>query len=140
LNLAGIQDRIARIYIRQGKIDEALTEYQKALALSEPLSGGAEPNLEALYTVVNVFYGMGEVHVARARKPGTQEKRIQSWKQARGWYQKSRAAFLRIPGWLPITPNEFDSRTSAQIEAQVSLCQSVLGRAASEDKSAVSLQ
>ena len=140
LNVAGTQDRIARIYIQQGKIEEALAEYQKALALSEPLSGGAEPNLEALYTVVNVYYGMGEVYVALAQRPGDQEKRTQSWKQARGWYQKSRAAFLRIPEWLPITPNEFDSRPSAQIEARLLLCQSVLGRVTASRMSTVSRQ
>jgi tetratricopeptide (TPR) repeat protein len=127
LELAGVQDRIARIYIRQGKLEEALAEYQKAVALSELRSGGAEPNLEALYSAMNAHYGMGEVSVARARRSGSREKKLQSWKEARSWYQKSQADFLRIPGWHPITPNEFEAVNPKQIEARLSLCQSALG-------------
>ena len=127
LELASVQDRIARIYLRRGKLDEALAEYQKAVALSELRSGGAEPNLEALYSAMNSYYGMGEVWVARARRSGTREKKLQAWKEARSWYQKSQADFLRIPGWHPITPNEFDAVSPKQIEARLWLCQSALG-------------
>src|SRR5260370_26916732 len=67
LTLAGTEDRIARIRIQQGKLGEALVEYQKALAISEPLSGGPRPNLEALYALVNGYFGMGAGHAALAR-------------------------------------------------------------------------
>ena len=127
LELAGVQDRIARIYIRQGKLDEAFAEYRNALAISELRSGGAEPNLEALYSAMNAYFGMGEVSVARARRSGARGKNLQSWKEARSWYQKSQADFLRIPGWHPTTPNEFDAVSPKQIEARLSLCQAALG-------------
>jgi eukaryotic-like serine/threonine-protein kinase len=128
LMLAGTQDRIARICIRQRRFGEALTEYRKALTLTEPLSTGTPPNLEALYTVVNVYYGMGEVSIALAREAGVRNRKIKYWTEARTWYQKSLDASGRIPNWRPITPNEFDSRSPKEIVARLSLCQSALAR------------
>jgi tetratricopeptide (TPR) repeat protein len=109
LSLAGTQDRLARIHLRQGFVDEARGEYEKALSITEPLAVGDKPNLEAIYTAVNLYYGMGEVNRA-SRQPSCD------------WYAKSYAAFRRIPEWLPITPNEFDSRDPKQIRARLSSC------------------
>jgi len=120
LSLAGTQHRIARIYQQRGKIDDALVEDQKALVLCEPLSGGDKPNLEALYTVVNVYYDMGEAYTALARESATQ--REAQWNRACSSYEKSNAANQRIPGWRPITPNEFDSLDPKLIEARLSMC------------------
>jgi eukaryotic-like serine/threonine-protein kinase len=136
LMIAGVQDRIAGIYVQEGKLDEAVAEYEKALALSEPLSIGGQPNLAALYTVVNIYYGMGEDRIALTHKSGTPGRRLQSWKEARVWYEKSHAAWLRIPEWRPITPNEFESRSLKQIEARLSLCQTALGRVADPKQNA----
>lgn len=140
LGLVGTQDRVARIHIRQGKLDEAISEYQKGLALSEPLSVGNAPNLEALYAVVNVYYGLGEVYAAVAVKASTRQQQTQYWKQALVWYEKSRIAFRRIPEWRPITPDEFDSRSLKQIEAQMSLCQSAIRRVAASQQTAAAFQ
>ncbi len=122
LNLAGTQDRIARIRIQQGNFGEALAEYQKALAISEPLSAGVKPNLEALYTLVNVYFGMGEAYASVSHESRMRAKRIEARKESCSGYQKSYAAYLRIPEWLPITPNEFDSRNPKQIQARLSSC------------------
>jgi tetratricopeptide (TPR) repeat protein len=109
LGLAGTQDRMARIHVQQGHADEARAEYQKALAITEPLAAGDKPNLEAIYAAVNLYYGMGEVNRATHRT-------------SCDWYAKSYAAFRRIPEWLPITPNEFDSLDPKQIRARLSSC------------------
>ncbi len=122
LSLAGTQDRIARIYFQRGNIADALVEDQKALATCEPFSGGDKPNLEALYTVVNVYYDMGEEFAALARKSAAQ--RDAQWKQACSAYAESNAANQRIPGWRPITPNEFDSLDPKLIAARLSSCHS----------------
>lgn len=122
LILAGTQDRIARIYLQQGKITDALAEEQKALGTCEPLSGGDKPNLEALYTVVSVYYGIGEAYSALARDSGVRGGAQRT--QACSWYAKSDAANRRIPGWRPITPNEFDSTSPKAIEARLSSCAS----------------
>jgi tetratricopeptide (TPR) repeat protein len=124
LGSAGTQSCIARIYLRTGKVREALTEYQNALSVSEPLTLGARPNLEAVYTVVNTYYGMGEVYLALARRPNSQQKQDQLWSQASEWYGKSRAAVSSIAEWRPITPNEFDAQDPGQIEERWRLCQS----------------
>jgi non-specific serine/threonine protein kinase/serine/threonine-protein kinase len=122
ITIPGILDRVGRIHLQQGRVEEALSEYQNALARIEPLSIGNEPNLEALYTVVNVYYGLGEVYRARADKAG-RGARSGDWAQAHNWYQKCRAAHLRIPNWQPITPNEFESRKLNAIEARLALFQ-----------------
>ncbi len=122
LALAGTEDRIARIHMQEGNPAEALTEYQKALAISEPLTGGTRPNLEALYAAVNAYFGMGEVHASLARQSSAGARRNDSWSQSCAWYRKSYAAFLRIPEWLPITPDEFDSRNPKQIQSRLSAC------------------
>jgi tetratricopeptide (TPR) repeat protein len=127
LMVAGLQDRIARMYIQKGRLDEARAEYQKAQTYCESLSGGREPNLEALYTVVNIYYGLGEISLSQARRTATPERKIQFWHEALHWYEQSHAAQSRIPGWLPITPNELDARTSKEIGARLWLCQSSLG-------------
>ena len=121
--VAGVLDRVARIHLRQENLDEALTEYQKALALIEPLSLGDEPNLEALYTAVNVYYGLAEVNRIRAERSRTPRIGSEAWAQACNWYEKSHAAYLRIPSWQAITPNELESRSLNTIEARLSLFQ-----------------
>ena len=114
LMVPAILDRVARIHIQHARLAEAQAEYQTALALCEPLSAGAKPNLEALYGVVNVYYGMGEVRAAMA---GARFR-----EQACDWYRKSYAAFRRIPAWRPITPNEFEARAPHEIEARLARC------------------
>jgi non-specific serine/threonine protein kinase/serine/threonine-protein kinase len=120
LYLAGVRDRIARIYTRNGKLEDARLEESSALQISEPSTAGPTPNLEALYTLVNVYYDMGETDAARAATSGAPKVLPQS--QACGWYEKSHAALQRIPEWLPITPNEFDSRSPHEIDTRLALC------------------
>lgn len=112
LGASGILDRLARIHLRQGNRGEALAEYQTALATAEPLAAKDKPNLEALYSIVNVYYGMGEV--SRAGKAADRE--------ACGWYRKAEAANARIPEWHPITPDEFDARDPRDIVARLAAC------------------
>ena len=76
LNLAGTRERVARIYLKHGDASEALAEDEKALAISEPLSVGAKPNLEALYTVANVYFGLGEAHGLGARIDNAERQSI----------------------------------------------------------------
>lgn len=124
LGFAGTQDRIARIDLRRGNPEKALAEYQDALTISEPSIAGPKPNLEALYTIVNIYYGMGEAYAAlanRSARHAAQEANPSS-NQACTWYQKSNAASLRIPEWRPITPNEFDSRDPKDIAARLLSC------------------
>lgn len=122
LSLAGTRDRVARIYLKQGRSGEALAEYEKALAITEPPSLGARPNLEAVYTVVNVYFGLGEVYASLADKSNQGAKSPELRSQSCAWYQKSHAAVSRISEWLPITPNEFDARAPKEIESRTSLC------------------
>ena len=122
LSLSGTEDRIARILLRQGKADAALDLYQKGLSMTEASSLGDKPNLEAVYTVMNVYYGLGEADARLAKESPSEAKRADLQKQSCAWYQKSEAAFHRIPEWLPITPNEFDSRTPREIEARLASC------------------
>lgn len=124
LSLAGVLDRVGRIHLQRGHLDEALAEYERALAIAEPPSVGAKSNLEALYTIVNIYFGLGEVHTAidaKARSLG----RPGAMKQACSWYQKSQSAFQRIPEWLPITPNEYESRPPNDIRDRLSRCNPV---------------
>ena len=123
LGLAGVQDRIGRIHALQSNFDPALEEYKKALALVEPLSGGRGFNLEALYTVVNVYYDMGEGYRMQASQPGRQSVRQQLLSEACVSYQKSHAGFQQIPEWHPITPNEFEAHSLKEINDRLSACQ-----------------
>lgn len=122
LSLTGTEDRIGRILLRQGNVDAASDLYQKALQISEPPSLGSRPNLEAVYAVMNVYFGLGEVDAALEKRSNSVAKKAAFRKDGCGWYQKSYAAFQRIPEWLPITPNEFDSRTPGEIEARLAAC------------------
>jgi non-specific serine/threonine protein kinase/serine/threonine-protein kinase len=124
LSFAGVLDRIGRIHVQRGQLDDALAEYQQALAIAEPPSVAPKPNVEAVYTVVNVYFGLGEVQVALAGKAASNSARTEQRKQACSWYQKSRSAFQRIPEWLPITPDEYDSRPAKDIEDRLSRCES----------------
>jgi len=122
LSLGGTEDRIGRILLKRGEVDSALELYQKALTITEPLSLGDKPNLEAVYSVVNVYFGLGEVYATLAKRSLSDAKKTEMQKQSCGSYEKSYAAFQRIPEWLPITPNEFDSRTRQEIEGGLASC------------------
>jgi tetratricopeptide (TPR) repeat protein len=122
LQMASTEDRIAGIYMRKGRVKEALAQYQVALAATQPISDSAKPNLEAIYTVVNLTYGIGEAYRAMAiesRQPAPLKR------EACVWYQKSRDAFSRISEWHPIAPTEFDARSGREIETRLRGCQSV---------------
>ena len=131
LSLAGTLDRIGSIHIQQGLLDAALAEYNKALEITEPPSVGARPNLEALYTVVNVYFGLGKVYASMSRESAAREKKTELRNRSCSWFQKSYAAYRRIPEWIPITPNEFDSRDPKEIEKQLASCH--LPRAGTND-------
>ncbi len=136
LDLAGVENSMARIYLQQGKVEEALADYERAISISEPLSFGVQPNLESLYTLVNSYYGMGDVYVAMAHRSKETGERTRFWKQASSLYEKSHAAFLRIPEWRPITPNEYDAQNPRQIEQRQLLCRSMLQRSVSSTEEA----
>jgi len=121
LQMAGTEDRIAGIYLRQGKLKEALSHYQSGLAVTQPLFDRPKPNLEAVYTLVNLDYGIGEVYRAMALQSRGE---IQMQAPACVWYGKSRDAFSRIAQWHPITPTEFDARSRNQIETRLRQCRS----------------
>jgi tetratricopeptide (TPR) repeat protein len=127
LGLAGVEDRIGRIYAQRSNFDLARERYKEALALVEPLSRGEKFNLEALYTVVNSYYDLGESFRMQAGKQDTKSARDRLLSQACNFYQMSRVAFLRIPEWHPITPNEFDARSVKEIDGGLSSCR-VLAR------------
>jgi len=111
LGSSGTLSRIAGIHLRQGAAGEAENEYRMALAVAEPLAQREMPNLEALYAIVNLYYGLGEVSQA------------QSHRQACVWYAKAKAANARISEWHSITPDEFDARDPRDIEARLRQCQ-----------------
>jgi non-specific serine/threonine protein kinase/serine/threonine-protein kinase len=122
LGLAGTQDRIGRIRMQRGNPEGALAEYKQAITISEPLSSGVKPNLEAIYTLVNLYFGMGDVYASLAQQSPASRKSLAIQRESCGWYKKSYTAYQRIPEWLPITPNEFDSRNPKEIEDHLSQC------------------
>ena len=122
ISLAGTEERIARILLKERKVDSALKLYQKGLAILEPLSLGDKPNLEAVYAVMNEYFGLGETYGTLAKGSINSGKRAELLKQSCAFYEKSEAELRRIPEWLPITPNEFDSRTPHEIGAALASC------------------
>ena len=101
ISLAGTEERIARILLKERRVDSALKLYQKGLAILEPLSLGDKPNLEAVYAVMNEYFGLGETYGTLAKGSINSGKRAELLKQSCAFYEKSEAELRRIPEWLP---------------------------------------
>lgn len=92
-----------------GNNQEASTCYFKALKIAESLALAKPPNVLALYSVADTYFGMGELakRAAQQSKSASLEARHQHLREACGWYQKSADAWRQIPNPGRTTPSGF---------------------------------
>lgn len=123
LTLSEIKNGMASAYGKQGDLEKARTEYQVALAITEPL---AAKNSEALYSAFNSYAGLGDTSVALARKAGSSSQRTEDWRQARSWYQKSLDAARRIPNKSSVDPSGVGSPDPKVVAVHLAQCEQQL--------------
>jgi eukaryotic-like serine/threonine-protein kinase len=110
VRLAEIYNRIGDVQIRLHDFKAATAAFDHAVALVDVDAASAKANAEALYSIANSNFGLGEVQAALAKNTGQENNhRIEYWRQAVSWYERSLSASAKIKEPAMITPDGFDA-------------------------------
>ena len=102
---ADIQNRIARVHLKQGDMGAARREYEEACSVGELLTSRTPTNVAALYSLFESYAGLGDVSAALATKDTSRAERSKLSAEAWNWYAKSLRTWERIPNASRISPN-----------------------------------
>jgi eukaryotic-like serine/threonine-protein kinase len=119
---------IARALAAEGRTSEALEPARKALQIFQTLS--AEDHADTYYKstdVPNAYATLGEIYARSAEQRGASEaSKIENWREARHWYQKSLDAWLVLKQRAPLAKN--DSGLPENIADKIAQCDAALAK------------
>jgi tetratricopeptide (TPR) repeat protein len=88
---------------------EATNDFQKSLAIIEPITKSAYPSGQALYAAADAYAGLGQIEEADALTMGEKtHARGVYLKRAAVWYERSSEEWARIQEPAPVSPDGFD--------------------------------
>jgi serine/threonine protein kinase/tetratricopeptide (TPR) repeat protein len=102
---ADIENRIARVHLKQGDMGAARREYEEAFSVSELLTSRAPTNVAALYSLFESYAGLGDVSARMATKVTSGAERAKLSAEACEWYAKGLRTWGKIPNASRISPN-----------------------------------
>jgi serine/threonine protein kinase len=93
-----------------GQNQTAASYFRRALGIVEPLIGGPDPDLDALYAAADAYSGMGDLSLREAGHSGAAApQRTRELTEARAWYEKSLSAWRHIQHPNRFTPSGFQA-------------------------------
>ena len=125
VSLAVADLKSAGALVGLGRTDDALADYHKALTILEPLKSMQPANLSAIYSLVDVYFGLGELSKNLAGHARAAEQR-KHWADARKWYQESADAWRQLPNPGAVSPEGFTYHRATARE--IRLCDTALHR------------
>jgi eukaryotic-like serine/threonine-protein kinase len=102
---ADVENRIARVHLKQGDISAARREYEEAFSVGEPITSRTPTNVAALYTLFESYAGLGDVSAGMASRVTSGPERSKLSAEAWNWYAKSLRTWENIPNASRISPN-----------------------------------
>ncbi len=127
LSAAATQAAMAALLMKKGDAKASLARYQSSLAIVEPLSRAEAPSQQALYTVADVYEGIGRLAVKKAQaQSNSVARRTESWKEARSWFERSVQTWRRIPNPGRFGPSGFAAGDPQRAATGMALCDDAL--------------
>jgi tetratricopeptide (TPR) repeat protein len=102
---ADIENRIARVHLKQGDRGAARREYEEAFRIGERLTSHTPTNVAVLYSLFESYAGLGDVSAEMATKVTSGAERSKLAAEAEDWYAKSLRTWEKIPNASRISPS-----------------------------------
>lgn len=101
-------DRLARILLKMGKLEDATKQLEDARAILEPLLQANPDNVEVMYALAETYTGEGDVAAERARRTPGRSHRAAQWNTSAEWYQRSLNVWSKVanPAWISTSLQE----------------------------------
>lgn len=99
--------------LKFGDKTETYEGYQKALAISEELVAADPENTNRSVTLANIYRGLGEYFELL----GKNEKRVEDWREAKNWHQKSLAVWTDLQQKNPLDSG--DASQPAELKRKI---------------------
>jgi eukaryotic-like serine/threonine-protein kinase len=116
-------DRLGAAWLKFRKPANAEKEYEKSLALLEPLTKASPDNAEALYALAETYTGEGNVSAQLARETRKPNDQAADWNAARAWYQKSLNIWSRVINPSRISTSTMEVTVPGEVSRRLAECQ-----------------
>ena len=117
--------KMAEAEMLAGNAAGAARDFNRALALADPLIAHKPPNLNALYAAADAYSGLGDLTMKRLKKDGTlTSKDHQDREEACSSYSKSMDMWRQIEHPNRSAPgNSLDAGDPAQVQKKLTQCE-----------------
>jgi hypothetical protein len=117
---ADIENRIARVYLKQGDMKAARREYEEAVSIIVMLTSRTPTNVSAPYSLWEGYAGLGDVSAGMATKVTGAAERSKLSAEAWDWYVKGLRTWEKISNASRIGPNGVEVHDPREIAVLVS--------------------
>lgn len=102
-----------------GDLETAAASYQKALDLAQPSAASEWHDVPVLYSLADLYAGLGDVSSAEAKRAHDPALRSKMWNQARTSYQQSLDVWKQIPNPSRMSPTGLPASDPRHIAARL---------------------
>ena len=121
--------RIGSVMEKIGRPDKAAEEYRGALEVVEPITNAHPPLVDAQYAAAEIYADLGRLSQRLASDVHrTPLQRLQDWKDAKAWYQRSLDSWRDIQSPVAVTPSGFACGNPRAVAAMIASCDGALAR------------
>ncbi len=113
--------------LRAGRIEPALREYRKALAIAQTRSAADPKDGEAHATLAEYYRRFGELYQTQANRPGISiSERRAYWQNARSWFEEGLKNWAEIREHFAMS--DVDKQKLEQARKNVQACDTALSQ------------
>jgi tetratricopeptide (TPR) repeat protein len=121
--------RIGSVMEKMRRSDQAAEEYRAALDIVEPITNAHPHTVDAQYAAAEIYADLGKLSQQLASDTRrTPQQRLQDWKDAKAWYQRSLDAWRDIQSPVAMTPSGFACGNPRAVAAMIATCDAALAR------------
>jgi tetratricopeptide (TPR) repeat protein len=109
-----------------GKMQEASTEFKKALETTTPSLVTALQDVPAYYAAADGYAGLGDATLGEARSAKSDDERSKLIANARDFYVKSVEYWQKIPNPSRVSPSVFVVKSEGEVARSLARCKAEL--------------
>jgi non-specific serine/threonine protein kinase/serine/threonine-protein kinase len=119
--------RIGAVLAKMGKSVEAAEEYRRALVIVEPIMTSHPHIVDVQYAAAEIYTDLGKLCEDLASGVhSTRQQQLQSWKDARDWYQRSQGAWRDVANPGATMPSGFACGNPQAVAAMIAKCEAAV--------------
>ena len=125
-----VQFGLGSALVAEGKFPEAQKEIDPATSMLEQLADAAPPQQELLYTLAEAYNQKGVLFDAQAKKASKNPDRVDDWKNAKIWFEKSAAVWNKVKNPSRFSTYGLEVSTPTEVSRRIAECDSQLNSVA----------